>query len=103
MRVAATWLLDQPIPLGRETVKLFAQEFRRFLWQLIPHIEQLTSGRPEDAVPAKVVLARVGEARRRLAEIENTGLLGEIERVRPLARSVVVLCDHFDALTGITT
>jgi hypothetical protein len=103
MRVAATWLLDQTLPLGRETVKLFAQEFRRFLWQLIPHIEQLTSGRPEDDGPAKVVRARVGEARRHLVETENTGVLGDIERVRPLARSVVGLCDHFDALTGTTT
>ncbi|MEU9405302.1 DUF6415 family natural product biosynthesis protein [Streptomyces sp. NPDC048281] len=102
MRVAATWLLDQPAPLGRETVKLFAEDFRRFLWQLIPHIEQLAGALPKDDAPAQVAMAAIGEARRRLAAIDGTGRRGEIERVKPLARSVLNLCDHLDALTGIT-
>ncbi|MER7181332.1 DUF6415 family natural product biosynthesis protein [Streptomyces hyaluromycini] len=96
------WLLDQPTPMGRETVKLFAEDFRRFLWLLIPHVEELTSTRPQDDVSAQVALAGVGQARRRLAAIEDSGRFGEIERVKPLARSVLGLCDHFDALTGIT-
>ncbi|MFK0151137.1 DUF6415 family natural product biosynthesis protein [Streptomyces sp. NPDC090499] len=102
MRVAATWLLDQPTPLGRETVKLFGQDFRRFLWRLIPHIEQLTSTLSQEDAPAQVALAGIGEARLRLSAIEDTGRLGEIEGVKPLARSVLSLCDHLDALTGIT-
>ncbi|MGC9541560.1 DUF6415 family natural product biosynthesis protein [Streptomyces sp. UG1] len=43
-------------------------------------------------------MAGVGEARRRLHEPEAAGLLGEVERVKRLARSVVALCDHHDAL-----
>ncbi|MER5788003.1 DUF6415 family natural product biosynthesis protein [Streptomyces sp. NPDC001980] len=102
MRVAATWLLDQPTPMGRETVKLFAEDFRRFLWLLIPRVERLASGRPKDDVPAQVALAGVGEARRRLAALDDTGRLDEITRVKLLARSVLGLCDHFDVFTGIT-
>ena len=81
MRAAATWLLDQPAPMGRETVKLFAEDFRRFLWQLIPLIEQLVGPLPKDDAPAQVALAAIGEARRRLAAIDGAGGRGEIERV----------------------
>jgi hypothetical protein len=102
MRVMATWFLDQPMLPRHGTVKLFDRDFRRFLGLLIPHIEQFIGGHPMDDVPARVALAGVGEARRRLAEIESAGLLSEVERVKRLARSVVGLCDHFDALTGIT-
>lgn len=108
MRAAATWFLDQPTPPRPESLKLFARDFRRFLRLLVPCVERLTGECPEDDVPAKVALAGVGEARRRLAEIDSTGLVVEVdvevkaERVRRLARSVISLCDHFDALTGVT-
>ncbi|WP_406414893.1 DUF6415 family natural product biosynthesis protein [Streptomyces sp. NBC_01614] len=69
---------------------------------MIPHIERLTDGRPEADVTANLALADVGEARRRLIEPASAGLTAEFEKVRRLARSVVVLCDHFDALSGIT-
>ncbi|MCD7440480.1 hypothetical protein K4B79_19915 [Streptomyces lincolnensis] len=102
MRASATWFLDQRTLPRHETANRFAQDFGRFLNLLIPHIEWLAGGRPEDDVPAKVALAGVGEARRRLAEAESAGLHGEVERVKRLARSVVGLCDHFDALAGVT-
>ncbi|MET9964448.1 DUF6415 family natural product biosynthesis protein [Streptomyces sp. NPDC006356] len=104
MRAAATWLLDQSTPLGRETSKLFDQDFRLFLSLVIPHIEQLTGGRTDtkDNATAKGALAGVGEARRRLSETESACLTAEFARVKRLARSVVALCDHFDALSGIT-
>ncbi|MEV6997522.1 DUF6415 family natural product biosynthesis protein [Streptomyces sp. NPDC093982] len=103
MRAAATWLLDRPTLLGCETLKLFDQDFRLFLSLVIPHIERMTEGRPEGDPAANVALADVGEARRRLIETESTGLTAEFERVGRMARSVVALCDHFDALSGITT
>lgn len=83
--------------------KLFDQDFRLFLSLVIPHIEQLSDGRPEDDDgTVRVALADVGEARRRLIETESTGLTAEFERVKRLARAVVALCDHFDALSGVT-
>ncbi|MGW1364292.1 DUF6415 family natural product biosynthesis protein [Streptomyces chartreusis] len=45
--------------------------------------------------------AGVGEARRRLGLPARSGLQAEYERVKRLAMSVIALCDHLDALTGI--
>ncbi|WP_206306847.1 DUF6415 family natural product biosynthesis protein [Streptomyces sp. F001] len=101
MRAQASWFLDQRMLPRHQTVKGFGEDFRGYLRQLIPRIEQLADVLPPDDVPAKVALAAVGEARRRLDEAESTGLHGEVERVRRLARSVVALCDHYDALTGV--
>ncbi|GAB2880689.1 hypothetical protein GCM10027074_56190 [Streptomyces deserti] len=102
MRAAATWFFDQPTLPRHQSTKLFSQDFHDFLDQLIPRIEKLTAAGPEDDVPAQVALAGVAEARRRMDEPEAAGLRGEVERVKRLARSVVALCDHYDALTGIT-
>lgn len=102
MRAAAGWFLDQPSLPRHQTVKGFSEDFHGCLVQLIPQIKQLTERLPEDDVPAKVALAGVGEARRRLDEPEADGLHGEVERVKRLARSVVALCDHYDTLKGVT-
>jgi hypothetical protein len=100
MRAAATWFLDQHSLLGHNSVRLFCRDFRGFLEQTIPRIEQLAGGCPKDDVPAQVALAGVGEARRRLQEPEAAELDGEVARATRLARSTVALCDHYDALTG---
>ncbi|WP_306192228.1 MULTISPECIES: DUF6415 family natural product biosynthesis protein [unclassified Streptomyces] len=52
-------------------------------------------------MPRKVALAGVGEVRRRLGEPEAAGLHGEVNRVKRLARSVIALCGHLDALSGL--
>ncbi|MFF6980479.1 DUF6415 family natural product biosynthesis protein [Streptomyces sp. NPDC008343] len=100
MRAAASWLLDQPTLPGRETLRLFDQDFRLFLSLVIPHIERMTGGRPEDDATVQAALAGVGEARRRLLETGSTGLTTEFERVKRVASSVMALCDHFEALIG---
>ncbi|MFE7275565.1 DUF6415 family natural product biosynthesis protein [Streptomyces sp. NPDC057623] len=83
-------------------IKGFETDFRSFLDDLlVPQIAKLVSGRPEGAVPAAAAQAGVDEARRRLALPERPGSLGEFERVKRLARSVVALCDHCDTLAGI--
>ncbi|MFC9916276.1 DUF6415 family natural product biosynthesis protein [Streptomyces sp. NPDC127197] len=101
MRAQATWFLDQRTLPRHQTVKGFAQDFHGYLERLIPQIDLLAEALPPDDVPAKVALSGVGEARRRLEDPEAAGLLGEVDRVRRLARSVVALCDHYDALTGL--
>ncbi|MFD7281626.1 DUF6415 family natural product biosynthesis protein [Streptomyces sp. NPDC059862] len=101
MRAQATWFLDQRTLLRHQTVKGFGQDFRGYLGQLIPRIGQLADVLPPDDVPARVALVGVGVARRRLGEEGAAGLYGEVERVKRLARSVVALCDHYDALTGL--
>ncbi|WP_210573082.1 DUF6415 family natural product biosynthesis protein [Streptomyces sp. GESEQ-4] len=102
MRATAYDFLGAQAPPRYETIQRLGHDFRRDLWELIPRIEQLTAPLlHEDDVPAKVALAGVGEAHRRLDEIERAGLLGEFERVKRLARSVLALCDHYATLTGI--
>jgi hypothetical protein len=100
MRAEATWFLDQHHLLGRNSVRQFGEDFRRFLEEVIPRIEQLAARRRGDDVPAQVALAAGEEARRRLAEPEAGELNGEVARASRLARSAVALCDHHDALTG---
>ena len=100
MRATATGFLGQLTVPRYEEVQRSAHGFHRDLWLLIPEVEKLTADR-EDA-PERAALAGVGEARRRLEEIERAGLVGEVERVKRLARSVLALCDHCESLTGIT-
>jgi hypothetical protein len=101
MRVAAEWFLDQRTLPRHESMKLYSRDFSGFIEQLIPDVEELAASHPESDVPSRVALAAVDEARRRLHEPEAPGLLGEMERVKRLARSVVALCDHSVILTGM--
>ncbi|MFF5981066.1 DUF6415 family natural product biosynthesis protein [Streptomyces olindensis] len=102
MRAQASWFLDQRTLPRHQATRLMERELRAFLEHLIPHIERLAAERSADDVPANVAPAGITEARRRMDEPEAAGLVGEVERVKLLARSVVSLCDHHDALTGIT-
>ncbi|MFB7595779.1 DUF6415 family natural product biosynthesis protein [Streptomyces sp. NPDC056160] len=101
VRAAASWFLDQLTLPRHGTVKAFEADFRQTLEQLVPRIEQLAADLPADDVPRKVALAGVEEARWRLVEPGAAGLQGEVERVKRLARSVISLCGHFDALSGV--
>ncbi|MET9129553.1 DUF6415 family natural product biosynthesis protein [Streptomyces antibioticus] len=73
---------------------------RAHLAFLMPQTERLVAEAPAGGVRAALALAGVEEARRRLAVVEQPGLRGEVERVQWRARSVMVLRDHHDALTG---
>ncbi|MFF0794953.1 DUF6415 family natural product biosynthesis protein [Streptomyces spiralis] len=101
VRAAAAWFLDQRTLPRHGTVKAFEVDFRQALEQLLTRVEQLAGGLPADDVPRKVALAGVGEACRRLVEPVAAGLHGEVNRVKRLARSVIALCDHLDALSGL--
>ncbi|WP_370251647.1 DUF6415 family natural product biosynthesis protein [Streptomyces sp. V4I8] len=100
MRAAASWLLDQRTLPRHESLKLWSEDLMAFIGQLISKIEPFFASLSKNDVPARVAMVAVREARRRLHEPEAAGLLGETERVKRLARSVVALCDHHDALTG---
>ncbi|MDC0765511.1 DUF6415 family natural product biosynthesis protein [Streptomyces sp. HD] len=102
MRASASWFIDQTTLLGHQTVKSFEVDFRTELERLIPQIEKLAAGKPRDDVPTQVALAAVEVSRHRMNATEAAGLRGETERVRLIARSVMSLSHHHDALTGVT-
>lgn len=100
MRASASWFLDQRTLLRHEMLKHLSVDLGGFLEHLAFAVEQHAAKLPASDVPARVAMIGVGEARRRMTEREAAGLSGETERVKRLARSVVALCDHLDALTG---
>ncbi|MFI6278358.1 DUF6415 family natural product biosynthesis protein [Streptomyces sp. NPDC050988] len=102
MRHDASKMLDENAPLIRyEDLKAAERRYRENLTWLLREVDAAIAGRPEDDVQAKVAMAGMSEALRRLDEIEAAGLAGEVRRVRRLARSVVSLCDHYGTLTGL--
>ncbi|MFD3377608.1 MULTISPECIES: DUF6415 family natural product biosynthesis protein [unclassified Streptomyces] len=102
MRRDAAVLLDEGAPLIRyEDLQAAEHRYRQNLAWLIREVDAAMRQRPEDDIQAKVAMAGMSEARRRLEEIEAVGLAGEVRRVRRLARSVVSLCDHHGTLTGL--
>lgn len=100
MRAAAAWFLNQSRLPDHGMLKVWAVDLGDFLEHLVSALAQFAAKLPPGDVPARVAMVGVGEARRRLDEPDTAGLRGEAERVRRLARSVVALCDHHDALTG---
>lgn len=101
MRVAAAELLGEDAVLPRwDAVQTLAHLYRSNIMRLIPPVEDLAAQQSNDDVRARVALASVGEARRRLDEIEAIGLVGEVKRAQRLGRSVLALCDHFETLIG---
>lgn len=100
MRASASWFLDQRTLLRHEALKVLSVGLGGFLEHLASAVEQHAAKLPPSDAPAQVAMIGVGEARRRMTEQEAAGLNGETERVKRLARSVVALCDHLDALTG---
>ena len=102
MRQDAAALLDEGAPLIRyKDLQAAEHRYRVNLAWLLREVDAAIAGRPEDDIQAKVAMAGMSEAQRRLKEIEAVGLAGEVRRVRRLARSVVSLCDHHGTLTGL--
>jgi Family of unknown function (DUF6415) len=100
MRADAAVLLSEEILPRWEDVQRLAHLYRSHILQLIPAVEAGICRQTPDDVPAAVARACIGEARRRLGEIEAPGLDGETQRTRRLARSVVALTDHWVSLGG---
>lgn len=96
---AAVLLGDEVLPRW-EDVQRLAHLYRSHILHLISEVEAGIFRQPPDDVPAAVARACIGEARRRLDEIEAPGLDGETQRARRLARSVVALADHWESLGG---
>ncbi|MEV7289660.1 DUF6415 family natural product biosynthesis protein [Streptomyces sp. NPDC093252] len=101
VRAHASWFIDQRTLPRHQTVRRFDADFRMYLKLLVQRTEGCVRVLPADDVPARVAEVALGEARRRLDEAERPGLDGETERVKRLARGVMALCDHYEALSPL--
>ncbi|MEU8906944.1 DUF6415 family natural product biosynthesis protein [Streptomyces mirabilis] len=93
----------EPVLPRYERVQQLAFTYRGSILLLIPIVEKLSHDLPGDDIRGRCALAGIGEARRRINEIEAVGLAGEVRRGQRLARAVLALCDHYDTLTGAIT
>ncbi|MHA5050027.1 DUF6415 family natural product biosynthesis protein [Streptomyces sp. SD15] len=86
---------------GAELVTLTSL-LRGHMELLIPEIDTATAVLPKNDIPRYCALACVGEARGRLRAQPSPVPGGAIAHARRLARSLNALCDHYEALTGVT-
>ncbi|MFD5132296.1 DUF6415 family natural product biosynthesis protein [Streptomyces olindensis] len=76
-----------------ETVTL---QLRGHIMLTVPEVETAALALPMDAVPRACALLCVGEARLRLSSEPGRHLSNRIAHAQRLARSVRVLCDHYE-------
>ncbi|MGW4516445.1 DUF6415 family natural product biosynthesis protein [Streptomyces sp. NPDC004393] len=87
-------------PQGEERAGLTGL-LRGHMQLIIPQIEQAAGKLPEDDVPRYCALACIGEARAKLRATTGAGPHRAAAHARKLARSLMALCDHYEALTGV--
>lgn len=69
---------------------------------IIPEVEMAAAALPSDDIPRYCALACAGEGRERLRARPSPAPGGALAYARRLARSLNALCDHYEALTGVT-
>lgn len=90
----------QPAPAGVE-LETLTLLLRGHMELIIPEIQAVTDGLPEDDVPRYCAMACLGESRMRLNAQPSPVPGGELAYARRLARALTALCDHYQALTGV--
>lgn len=108
MRATVRRLLDPDaapdvLPLPIEGVDTLTATMRGQLELLIPEIGQLAAKIDKESIPRYCALACVGEARGKLRAVAGPGAYGAVVYARRLARVLNALCDHYEALSGITS
>lgn len=85
-------------PTGEELATLTAT-LRGHIELAVLEVEQLAARLPEDDIPRYCARACIGEARRKLSARPGPGPHDQLPYARKLARSLLALCDHYEALT----
>ncbi|MGW4519164.1 DUF6415 family natural product biosynthesis protein [Streptomyces sp. NPDC004393] len=96
------WLIgpNSPSPQGEELAGLTGL-LRGHMQLIIPEVEGAAGKLPEDDVPRYCALACIGEAHAKLRATTGAGPHRAAAHARKLARSLMALCDHYEALTGV--
>ncbi|MFI6021268.1 DUF6415 family natural product biosynthesis protein [Streptomyces sp. NPDC051287] len=99
-RTARRFLAPDAKPILPEDLQTLVITMRGQLEVLIPAVEASTLTLPKGDVPAECALAGAREARTRLGLLLGDNSPGRMTVAMKLARSVMALCDHYQALTG---
>ncbi|MFI7020480.1 DUF6415 family natural product biosynthesis protein [Streptomyces sp. NPDC050164] len=82
--------------LSSEELETLTLQLRGHIMVAVPEVETAALALPEDTVPRACALFCVGEARLRLSSEPGRHLSAHIAHAQRLARSVRVLCDHYE-------
>ncbi|GAA2387386.1 hypothetical protein GCM10010378_30600 [Streptomyces viridochromogenes] len=93
---------DAPPPASEE-LGVWEVLVRGHMQLIIPEVERAALARGLDDVSGYCALACVGEARGKLRSAVGPGAERAVVHARRLARCLAALCDHYEALTGVTT
>nr|WP_222108410.1 DUF6415 family natural product biosynthesis protein [Streptomyces cupreus] len=102
MRASVAQVLPPEVtPTDRATLETLTDTLRRGIQLLIPEVERAAAKQPADDIPRYVALACVREARGKLDARPLLMPSDAAPYVRKLGRSLLALCDHYIALTGV--
>ncbi|MDL2075057.1 DUF6415 family natural product biosynthesis protein [Streptomyces sp. GXMU-J15] len=99
--VVAEVLPPEVTPTDPATLGRLIGLLRGHIERLIPEVEQAAAQRPVDDVPRYVALACVTEARGKLEAVPALLPYDMAAHARRLGRSLLALCDHYEALTDV--
>ncbi|MCM1972351.1 DUF6415 family natural product biosynthesis protein [Streptomyces sp. G1] len=102
MRAAVAEVLPPEVtPTDPVRLAVLIPTLRSHMEHLIPEVERAAGQLPADDVPRYVAHACVGEARRKLAAVPALLPSDAAAHARRLGRSLLALCDHYEALAGV--
>lgn len=101
LRTATRDLLTKDAGLASdEVLERRILQLREHLALVVPVVEELANGFPEDDVPRACAHAAAMQARTRLAVAPGRSRSARLAHAQRLARSVNALCDHYENLSS---
>lgn len=100
MRASASRALPLAGVPSTDDLAILAETLRGHIRVLIPDVEKRALLHPRNATPRISASAAVGEATRKLRMGDDGTVAIRVSVVQKLARSVVALCNHYEALGG---
>ncbi len=102
MRMSVAQVLPPDVtPTDRDTLETLTSMLRGHMQLLVPEIEQAAAGLPDDDVPRYCALLCIREACGKLSALPGLLPYDAVAYARKLGRSLLALCDHYEALTGV--
>jgi hypothetical protein len=100
MRETARILLAESAPPDADLLETLTLQVRGHIEVLMPDVQAVADGLPDDDIPRYCALACIGEARGKLRIEARPGLAAGLAHARRLARVLSALCDHYEGLAA---